>query len=208
MSVILTKGSRIDLTKSNPGLKNVDVGLGWDPKQSEKVQDKKGLLGKILSRAEKVTAPDVDIDASAFLLDADKKVKRVIYFGNQSDPQNGVKLSGDDLTGASAASGGDNEIIFIDLPAVNPAISQIDIWANIYNCKERKQHFGQVKNAFIRLVDRNTKNEVCCFDLSEEYDGKTAVKMGSLYRHNTEWKFKADGEGTFDTKMNSIKSKY
>ena len=116
MSVILTKGSRVDLTKSNPGLKNVDVGLGWDPKQTESVQEKKGFLGKVLRHAEKITAPDVDIDASAFLLNADKKVKSVVYFNAQSDSRNGVKLSGDDLTGGSAASGEDNEIVFIDLP--------------------------------------------------------------------------------------------
>ncbi len=208
MSVILTKGSRVDLTKSNPGLKNVDVGLGWDPMQHERIQEKKGLLGKIISRAEKVTAPDVDIDASAFLLDADDKLKNVVFFNNQSDPQNGIKLSGDDLTGSSAASGGDNEIIFIDLPQVNPEIQKIDIWADIYNCAERKQHFGLVKNAFVRLVDRRTKTEICRFNLSDEYNGKTAIKMGSLYRHNNEWKFKADGEGTFDTGIKSIKSRY
>lgn len=208
MSVILTKGSRVDLTKSNPGLKFVDVGLGWDPRQSEKIQTKKGLLGKILSKADKVTNPDVDIDASAFLLDADKKIKNVVFYNNKSDPQNGIKLSEDDLTGESAASGGDNEIIFIDIPTITPSISYIDVWANIYNCKERKQHFGQVKNAFIRLVNRQDKEEVCRFNLSEEYDGKTAVKMGSLYRHNGEWKFKADGQGTLDTGINSIKSRY
>jgi Uncharacterized proteins involved in stress response, homologs of TerZ and putative cAMP-binding protein CABP1 len=210
MSIQLSKGARQSLPE---GLTKVDVGLGWDPIDiSNVVKERKGLIGGLISKAETQLAhiekPNMDIDASCYLIDSNGKCINHVYFNNMSDSSNGIKLSGDDRTGSSSASGEDDETIYIDLPSVKPNVEKIEIWANIYNCESTHQHFGQVNNAFVRLVNRDTKQELCRYDLTDEYSNKTAIHMGTLYKKDGTWKFNAIGEGTYDKSISSIKSKY
>lgn len=207
--VTLSKGHSINLGKEVPGLKKVNVGLGWDAVEKNQPSEKKGLLGKILGTAQKIATPDVDVDAIACLLGDSDKLLNTVFYGNLNDAMNGVSLSGDDLTGNGAASGADNEVIYIDLDTVKQNVKKIDIWANIYQAKSRGQSFGMVNNAFVRLVNRDNDAEVCKYNLSSgEYGPYTAVKMGSLFRNNGSWEFKADGEGTYADTLSDIRQRY
>jgi stress response protein SCP2 len=214
MTVELSKGSGVDLTKNHPALKLVNVGLGWDPVDSNEpapVQEHKGWLGKafdaVKGSAQNLAKQDIDIDASAFVIGANNKLKKLVYFSDMIDNVNSIRLSGDDLTGAAASSGNDNEIIYMDLSAIKQDVEAVHIWANIYECKNRNQVFGMVKNAFIRLVNRDTNEEVCRFNLSSaEYDTCTAIHMGSFVRADGGWKFNADGKGTTDGSLTEIKN--
>lgn len=171
MQVNLVKGQKIDLTKENAGLKHLLIGLGWD-------------VSDISSR--------YDLDASAFLLTDDEKAVDFVYFNNKTSIDSSVKLSGDNLTGEGS---GDDETLTIDLDKVSSNIKEIIISANIYDAEQRKQNFGQVRNAFIRIVDKDTQKELCKYDLDEDYSVETGVVFGRIYRHNGEWKFNAVGDG-------------
>lgn len=177
MAVSLKKGQKVDLTKTNPGLKEVMIGLGWDIKRYDG--------GK-----------DFDLDASVFLLGADGKVPsdaEFIFYGNKVHTASGsVEHMGDNLTGAGE---GDDEEIKINLEKVPADIQKIDFTVTIYEANERNQNFGQVENAFIRVVNAKTGEELIRYDLTEDYSIETAVVVGELYRHGTEWKFSAIGSG-------------
>lgn len=170
----LQKGERVDLTKTNPGLKLANVGLGWDINA--------GNSGTF------------DLDAFAFSLKASKLkgslAESVCYFGNKTLV--GVQHGGDNLTGAGD---GDDETIKIDLAAVPADVDEILIGVNIYQAASKRQNFGMVNNAFIRVYDADTKAELVKFDLTEDYSAFTGVIAGSLYRKDGEFKFKAVGSG-------------
>ena len=176
MAVSLKKGQKVDLTKTNPGLKEVMVGLGWDVKRYD-------------------GGSDFDLDASAFLLGDSGKVPsdgEFIFYGNKKHESGSVEHMGDNLTGAGE---GDDEQIKINLAAIPANISKIDFTVTIYEADQRKQNFGQVENAFIRIVNAATGEELIRYDLTEDFSIETAVVVGELYRHGGEWKFNAIGSG-------------
>lgn len=175
MSIKLSKGQRIELTKGKPSLKKVLVGLGWDTNKYE-------------------GEADFDLDASAFLLDTNGKSKDsdFVFYGNLSHVSGSVKHYGDNRTGEGD---GDDEMIEIKLNEVPSNIDSIDITATIYNAKERFQNFGMVSNAYVRLLDAETNEELVRYDLSEDFSVETSLVFAKLYRHNGEWKFQAIGSG-------------
>ncbi|MDR0652202.1 MAG: TerD family protein [Synergistaceae bacterium] len=187
MSVNLQKGQKVDLTKGNAGLGKLMVGLGWD----EAPQPKGGLLSGILGGGKQ----DIDCDAMAFLLGANGKLsssKDAVFFNNLNHPSGCVTHQGDNLTGAGE---GDDEQILIDLISLPKQYERIVIAVSIYKANERRQHFGMIRNAFIRLVDVSTNKELYKYNLSDDYPDMTAMIFGEVYRHNGEWKFGAVGEG-------------
>lgn len=194
MSISLKKGQKVSLTKESAGLSNVLVGLGWDA-----VESKKGFLASLFG----TQAADIDCDATAILLNDGKFCDKsdVVYFGNLEHKSGTVRHMGDNLTGDGE---GDDEQILIDLSKVPAEYDRIVIVVNIYDCIKRKQEFGMIKNAFIRIVDGKTNREMCKYDLSEDYSGMTAMIFGEIYRHNGEWKFNAIGQGTKDTSISEL----
>ncbi len=202
MAINLQKGQRISLTKDDPNLSKIMVGLGWDPvKQS----GGKGLLGGLFGGS---SAPDIDCDASVFMLDENGKIKskkNIVYFGNLGSGCGSVKHSGDNLTGGGE---GDDEQIVIDLPIVPANISKLVFVVNIYDCIKRKQHFGMIENAFIRLVNLSNNKEMMRYNLTNEYSGKTALLVAEMYRQGSEWKFAAIGQGTDDASLGNMSKAY
>jgi len=197
MSVSLTKGQKISLSKEKEGLKNIMVGLGWDA-----AVRKKGLFGILSS-----STPDIDCDATAFLLKNDKITDKqdVVYFGNLSHYTNAVIHQGDNLTGDGD---GDDEQIFISLKTLPEEYNKIVLVVNIYEAAKRNQHFGMIQNAFIRIVDTDSKTELCKFNLTDNYSGMTAMVFGEVYRHGNEWKFNAIGNGTKDTSISQLMQRF
>lgn len=187
MSVNLQKGQKVDLTKGNSGLRRVMVGLGWD--EAEQPQSR-GLFGSLFGGQKQ----DIDCDAIAFLLDSNGKIARkadVVFFNNLRHDSGCVIHQGDNLTGAGD---GDDEQIMIDLAGLPSRYDRVVILVSIYQATDRKQQFGMIKNAFIRLVDADTDKELCIYNLSENYQGMTAMIFGEVYRYNGEWKFNAIGQ--------------
>ena len=176
MAVSLAKGQKVDLTKTNPGLKEVLIGLGWDTNKYD-------------------GGNDFDLDAAAFLLGANGKVTAdadFVFYNNLKHTSGSVEHLGDNLTGAGD---GDDEEIKIDLSKVPANIEKIDFTVTIHEADARKQNFGQVENAFIRVVDASSNKELIRYDLGEDFSIETAVVVGELYRHSGEWKFQAIGSG-------------
>lgn len=195
MSVRLQKGQKVSLTKENAGLSQVLVGLGWD-----EAPQKRGFfnLGK---------QADIDCDASAVMLKNGKLGGNgdLVYFGNLQHRSGTVQHLGDNLTGAGD---GDDEQIIIDLANMPQQYDKIVIVVNIYDAVPRKQHFGMIQNAFIRLVDGRTNQEMCRYNLTEDYSGMTAMIFGEIYRYNGEWKFSAVGQGTNDPSLGDLCRRY
>ncbi len=176
MAVSLKKGQKVDLTKTNPGLKEVLIGLGWDTNKYD-------------------GGSDFDLDAAAFLLNGTGKVNSdddFIFYQNLKHASGSVEHLGDNLTGAGE---GDDEQIIVDLGKVPENVEKIDFTVTIYEAEERKQNFGQVENAFIRVVNKATGEELIRYDLGEDFSIETAVVIGELYRNKGEWKFNAIGSG-------------
>lgn len=202
MSVIsLQKGQKIDLTKGNAGLSQVIVGLGWDPIKNGGKGFFSGLLGS--------KGADIDCDASAILLDANGRLVRkenVVYFGNLKSICKSVIHTGDNLTGDGE---GDDEQIQVNLSQIPVDVHKIVFVVNIYQCTARKQNFGMIQNCFIRIFDPENRNkELCQYNLTDNYSGMTALIVGEIYRYNGEWKFAAIGEGTKDTSITELVSRY
>lgn len=195
MSVNLQKGQKVDLTKGNAGLKALVVGLGWD-----EAPKKFSLFSK---------REDIDCDASALLINAQSgKLSGpvdVVYYGQLMHRSGAVRHCGDNLTGAGD---GDDEQIIVELNKVPADYSKIVFVVTIYQARERNQQFGMIKNAFIRVVDADTGTELCKYNLSENYDGKTAMIFGEVYRYNNEWKFGAIGEPTNDNGIAEMASRF
>lgn len=176
MPVSLQKGQKVDLTKGNPGLKRIMVGLGWDVNQYD-------------------GGADFDLDASAFLLGENGKVAKdedFVFYGNLAHESQAVVHQGDNLTGEGD---GDDEQIEVDLSKVPANVSRIAFTVTIYDAETRRQNFGQVSNAFIRIVDEVSGAEIIRYDLGEDFSIETALVVGELYRHGGEWKFNAIGSG-------------
>ncbi len=194
MSVKLQKGQKVSLSKENAGLSRVIVGLGWD-----EVERKRSFFAP--------KPQDIDCDAFAIMLKNGKLVdnKDIVYFGNLSHYTNSVNHMGDNLTGEGD---GDDEQIVIDLNSIPAEYDKIVLAVNIYKAYDRRQNFGLIKNAFIRLVDARNNNEMCIYNLTEDYSGMTAMLFGEVYRYNGEWKFNAVGQGTTDGSISEFAKRY
>ena len=175
MNVSLSKGGNVSLSKEAPGLTAVLVGLGWDVRAT--------------------TGADFDLDASALLLGPDGKVisdQHFVFFNNLTSPDGTVEHTGDNLTGEGE---GDDESIKVNLAGLPTQVDRIVFPVNIYDADNRRQSFGQVSNAFIRVVNQADGREITRFDLSEDASTETAMVFGELYRRGPEWKFRAIGQG-------------
>ncbi|MFG3256957.1 TerD family protein [Streptomyces sp. NPDC048172] len=175
MGVSLAKGGNVSLSKEAPGLTAVLVGLGWDVRTT--------------------TGADYDLDASALLCNASGKVvsdQHFVFYNNLKSPDGSVEHTGDNLTGEGE---GDDESVKVDLAAVPADIERIVFPVSIHDAESRNQNFGQVSNAFIRVVNQAGGAELARYDLSEDAATETAMVFGELYRHGGEWKFRAVGQG-------------
>ncbi|MEU9608024.1 TerD family protein [Streptomyces sp. NPDC048057] len=175
MGVSLSKGGNVSLSKEAPGLTAVVVGLGWDVRTT--------------------TGTDFDLDASALLIDGNGKVLsdgHFVFFNNLKSPDGSVEHTGDNLTGEGE---GDDEQIKVNLAGVPAEVQKIVFPVSIHEGESRSQSFGQVRNAFIRVVNQADNNELARYDLSEDASTETAMVFGELYRHGAEWKFRAVGQG-------------
>ena len=176
MAISLQKGQKVDLTKGNPSLKKILIGLGWDVNKYD-------------------GGFDFDLDAAAFLLGANGKVSSdedFVFYNNLKHKSGSVEHMGDNLTGEGE---GDDEEIRVDLSKVPADVDKIDFTVTIYDADARKQKFGQVSNAYIRVVDETTGKEIIRYDLGEDFSIETAVVVGEIYRNRGEWKFNAIGAG-------------
>nr|WP_314288231.1 TerD family protein [uncultured Capnocytophaga sp.] len=172
MAINLQKGQRIDI-----GLQNLTIGLGWDPNQG--------------------TGYDFDLDASAFMIDAQRLIPSepfFVFYGNTDSPDGALHHTGDDPTGGNSADG-DDESIQVDLSKIDPRINEILFVVTIHDALNRKQNYGQVRNSYIRIVDNTNGQEVAKYELGEDFSIETAVEFGRLYKHNDKWKFEASGIG-------------
>lgn len=197
MAISLSKGQKVSLTKEKPGLDDIFIGLGWD-----EVKPKKGFLASLFS-----TTQDIDCDVSVYLLQNGKLVsdKDKVYFKNLKHVSGSVFHHGDNLTGGGE---GDDEQISIKLSQVPSEYDKISIAVNIYDAKSRGQHFGLIQNAFIRVVDKSNNTEICRYNLTDNYSGKTGVIFGDVYRDGGEWKFSAIGEGIMASFINEVAQRY
>jgi tellurium resistance protein TerD len=220
MGISLQKGHKADLTKGNTGISKIKVGLGWDQASQKKlsieedtIQTSKGLInkfGKALKSAGSAVknAVPIDCDASVFLLDANGKLSsnsNLIYFGNKRSNDGSVIHSGDNLTGKGE---GDDESISVDLDKIPANIDKLVFVVNIFGSKMKGQHFGMINNAFIRVVDERNGEEILRYNLSSDYDGKTGLLVGEIYRRGIDWKFNALGEGTTDKGLEEMARRF
>ena len=175
MGISLSKGGNVSLSKTDPGLKNVLIGLGWDARPTD--------------------GADFDLDASAFMVKDDGKVRSdndFIFYNQLKSTCGSVEHTGDNRTGAGD---GDDEALIILLDKVPVDVQRIIFAVTIHEAEARKQNFGQVSHAFVRVVNNDSKNEVARYDLSEDASTETAMIFGEIYRYGGEWKFKAVGQG-------------
>jgi tellurium resistance protein TerD len=175
VSVNLTKGGNVSLTKAAPGLSAVLVGLGWDARTTD--------------------GQPFDLDASAIICDAEGKAlsdAHFVFFNNLSSPDGAVQHTGDNTTGDAA---GDDEAIKVNLAGLPPQAARVVFPASIYAGDTSGQTFGQVRNAYIRVLNQGDSTELARYDLSEDASTETAMVFGELYRHGAEWKFRAVGQG-------------
>ena len=175
MAISLTKGGNVSLSKTDPSLKNVIVGLGWD--------------------ARPTAGADFDLDASAFMVKEDGKVRSdsdFIFYNQTKSTCGSIEHTGDNRTGAGD---GDDEAVIVLLDKIPADIQRVVFCVTIHDAEMRKQNFGQVSHAYVRIVNKDSNNEVARYDLSEDASIETAMVFGEIYRHGGEWKFKAVGQG-------------
>jgi tellurium resistance protein TerD len=175
MGVSLSKGGNVSLDKVAPGLKKVVIGLGWDARGTD--------------------GADFDLDASLFMVKADGRVRSdsdFIFYNNPKSAEGSIEHTGDNRTGAGE---GDDEQIKVDLSRVPNDVSKLVVSVTIHEAESRRQNFGMVSSAFIRLVNQDNDQEVVRYDLSEDASTEAAMIFGEVYRHNNEWKFRAVGQG-------------
>lgn len=175
MAVTLSKGQNVSLSKTDPLLKHILIGLGWDARSSD--------------------GQDFDLDASVFMTTDNGKVPSddyFVFYNQLKSPCGSVQHTGDNLTGDGD---GDDESVIVELEKVPDNIKSLFVTVTIHDAETRRQNFGQVSNAFVRLVNHETGQEVLRFDLSEDYSTETAMVFGEVYRHNGDWKFRAIGQG-------------
>ncbi|NJK38973.1 MAG: TerD family protein [Oscillatoriales cyanobacterium RM2_1_1] len=188
MAINLKKGDRISLTKEAPGLTQAKVGLGWDVNATD-------------------TGSAFDLDVSVFMLGANGKIpdeRYFVFYNNLQSLDGSVQSMGDSRTGEGS---GDDETITVDLPKVNSAIQEMLFVVTIHEAETRRQNFGQIRNAYIRIDDAMTQSEVVLYDLDEDFSRETAVEFGRLYMKDGEWRFQAVGQG-YNSGLASFVEKY
>ena len=176
MAITLKKGQKIDLTKGNPGLKHIQLGLGWDT--------------NVFDGGE-----HFDLDVSLFMVSKSGKVEHdedFIFYNNLKHPSEAVEHLGDNRTGDGD---GDDEEILVDFSKMPDYVEKIAVTVTIYEAKERRQNFGQVNNSYVRLLNSDNDEELLRYDLGEDFSIETAVVVCEIYKHNGEWKFSAVGSG-------------
>lgn len=195
MSISLQKGQKVSLSKEGSSLSKLIIGLGWDEVQ----QTKKGFF------APKPQA--IDCDASAIVLQNGKLLNKadLIYFGNLKHASGTIQHMGDNLTGAGE---GDDEQITVNLDAIPAQYDRIVLVVNIYQAVQRHQHFGMIRNAFIRIVDGKNNAEMLRYNLTDDYSDMTAMIFGEVYKNGNEWKFSAVGQGTNDPGLGELANRY
>lgn len=196
MSVNLKKGQKIDLKKDNgKSLKHLTVGLGWDAIAP-------GFFKSLFS-----STPKFDCDASAIMCQNGKLLgtQDLVYFGNRQHPSGAVVHTGDNLTGDGD---GDDEQIIVNLEQIPSQYDKIIFVVNIYQAVQRSQHFGMIRNAFIRIVDNDTHEEICRYDLSEKFNNMIALIFAEVYRKDGVWKFNAIGQATDDVSLTKVAARY
>ena len=202
MAVSLSKGDRVNLSKAVEKLANVTVGLGWDAATRGRdidcdssvfvlrnVTEKAGLF-RLFKRTEKAEL---------------KRDSDIVYYGNKKHSSKCIKHHGDNLVGGSV---GDDEQISIDLKNMPEDVTRLAVVINIYDCRNRDQHFGMIKNCYARIVDDATKQEICRYNLSDDYNKCTALIVAEFYRENGEWHFEAIGKGTHDGSISELAKRY
>lgn len=188
MSVNISKGHRINLSKDAPGLKKAGIGLGWDVNPTD-------------------TGTEFDLDASVFMLGENGKIPEdeyFVFYNNLKSPDGSVKHWGDNRTGDGE---GDDETLEVDLTKVNSAIQELLFVVTIHEADKRRQNFGQVKNSFIRIYDLETQEEIAKYELEEDFSRETAIEFGRLYKKNGEWRFQAVGTG-YNAGLQTFVEKY
>ena len=199
MAVNLQKGQKVNLTKSNgKKLTKLMVGLGWDAAEPEGG----GFFKKLFS-----SKKDIDCDASVFVCKGGKLTDKddVVYFNNLKHKSGAVQHMGDNLTGEGE---GDDEQIFVDLDKLPADYDKLIFVVNIYQAVQRNQHFGMIKNAFIRIVDNETGEELIHYNLSDNYDNMLAMVAGEVYKRGDDWKFNAVGNGTTDPGLGELSKRF
>lgn len=201
MAISLQKGQKIDLNKKDGSrLTNIMVGLGW-----KEVKQGGGLMGLFKQKV------DVDIDASILLLNAEGKIpskEEIIFFNHKEHSTGCVHHCGDNRVGGTSGGMDDSEQVLVDLTRVPDGIDRIVFVVNIYDCIKRKQHFGMVENAYIRIVDQQSKETIASYNLTEDYSGKTSMVVGEIYRKDGEWKFSAIGQAGYDPSLPEMVNQY
>lgn len=175
MAINLQKGQNVSLSQEAPGISKIQAGLGWD--------------------TQNFAGTAFDLDVMLFLTDGNSKVlsdSHFVFYNNLKSPDGAVEHTGDNLTGDGD---GDDEVILVDLSRVESRVEKVVFTASIHEAESRRQNFGQVRNAYIRIVDKSNGSEIIRYDLSEDFSVETSIVVGELYRRNNEWKFKAIGQG-------------
>ena len=204
MAVSLQKGQKVSLKKSDgKRLSKLMVGLGWDSAKESAPEKKGGFFSRIFSSS----PANIDCDASVFVCQGGKYVDRddLVYFGNLEHKSGAIKHMGDNLTGEGE---GDDEQIFVDLDKMPAQYDKLIFVVNIYQAVARKQHFGMIKNAYIRIIDPDTREEFCRFNLSDDYNDMLSMIAGEVYKRGDEWKFNAVGTGTKDPGLKDLGKRF
>ncbi len=204
MAVSLQKGQKVSLKKSDgKKLSRLMVGLGWDSAKKSAGQQSGGFFSRLFSSGPE----NIDCDASVFVCQDGKYVDRddLVYFGNLEHRSGAIKHMGDNLTGDGE---GDDEQIFVDLENMPQRYDKLIFVVNIYKAVDRKQHFGMIKNAYIRIIDADSHEELCRFNLSDDYTDMLSMIAGEVYRYKGEWKFNAVGTGTKDTGLADLERRF
>ena len=188
MSINLSKGERVNLSKESPGLTQAGIGLGWDINTKD-------------------TGSGFDLDASVFMLGNNGKIpaeQYFVFYNNLTSPDGSVQHSGDSRTGEGS---GDDELIQIDLAKVDQVIQEVLFVVTIHEADARRQNFGQVRNSFIRIYDTTTELEIAKYELEEDFSRETALEFGRLYRKDNDWRFQAVGQG-YNSGLQGFVDKY
>lgn len=199
MSVNLQKGQKVSLKKSDGRkLTRLMVGLGWDAANKKKT----GFFSRLFGNEE-----SIDCDASVIMCQNGKFVDKedLIYFGNLHHKSEAVQHMGDNLTGEGE---GDDEQIFVDLDKMPPNYDKLIFVVNIYQAVARNQHFGMIKNAFIRIIDPDSREELCRFNLSDDYTDMLSMIAGEVYKRGDDWKFNPIGSGTKDASLKELAKRF
>jgi tellurium resistance protein TerD len=188
MTINLNKGERISLSKEAPGMKQAAVGLGWDVNPTD-------------------TGSQFDLDVSVFMLGAGGKIpaeQYFVFYNNLKSPDGSVESMGDSRTGEGS---GDDETVHVNLTGVDSSIEELVFVVTIYEAEARRQNFGQVRNSYIRIYDKETQAEIARYDLEEDFSRETSLEMGRIYRKNGEWRFQAVGQG-YNAGLESFVAQY